>query len=138
MTDPLNKEQRRKNMQAIKSKESKLELAVRKELWQRGVRYRKNVRNLMGVPDIAIKKHKLVVFLDSCFWHGCPEHGVIPRRNKEFWESKIKRNIDRDKEVTNYYLLRNWNVLRFWEHEIRSNLKGVVDMIISSINHPNN
>ena len=88
----------------------------------------------MGAPDIAIKKYKLVVFLDSCYWHGCPEHGVIPKSNREFWEKKIKRNIDRDMEVTKYYKSRNWNILRFWEHEVKQDLDSVIDRIINAIN----
>jgi len=121
-------------MQAIRAKETALEILVRKELWKKGIRYRKNVRGLMGAPDIAIKKYKLVVFLDSCYWHGCPEHGVIPKSNREFWEKKIKRNIDRDMEVTKYYKSRNWNILRFWEHEVKQDLDSVIDRIINAIN----
>lgn len=133
MTDVLSKEQRRKNMQAIRAKETALEIMVRKELWKKGIRYRKNVRDLMGVPDIAIKKHKLVIFLDSCYWHGCPEHGVMPKSNREFWEKKIKRNIERDTEVTSYYRSRNWTILRFWEHEVKQDLDGIIDRIIKAI-----
>ena len=133
MTDVLSKEQRRKNMQAIRAKETAFEIMVRKELWKKGIRYRKNVRDLMGVPDIAIKKHKLVIFLDSCYWHGCPEHGVMPKSNREFWEKKIKRNIERDTEVTSYYRSRNWTILRFWEHEVKQDLDGIIDRIIKAI-----
>mgnify|MGYP002619771559 FL=1 len=133
MTDVLSKEQRRKNMQAIRAKETALEKLVRKELWKKGIRYRKNVRGLMGAPDIAIKKYKLVVFLDSCYWHGCPEHGVMPKSNREFWEKKIKRNVDRDMEVTKYYKSRSWTILRFWEHEVKQDLGSVIDRIINSI-----
>jgi DNA mismatch endonuclease (patch repair protein) len=134
MTDVLSKEQRRKNMQAIRAKETALEKMVRKELWKNGIRYRKNVRGLMGAPDIAIKKYKLVIFLDSCYWHGCPEHGVMPKSNREFWEKKIKRNIERDIEVTNYYKSRNWTILRFWEHEAKQDLDRVINRIITAIN----
>ncbi len=102
MTDVLTKEQRRKNMQAIKSK-SKLEDKVTKELWRRGYRFRKNTRNLFGKPDISIKKYKVVIFIDSCFWHSCPIHGNSPKTNSEFWIKKLNRNRERDEEVNRYY-----------------------------------
>jgi DNA mismatch endonuclease (patch repair protein) len=78
--DNLTQAQRRKNMQAIKSR-SKLEAKVTKSLWQKGIRFRKNVKSLPGKPDIAIKKYKVVIFIDSCFWHVCPIHGNSPKSN---------------------------------------------------------
>ena len=83
MTDKITLEQRRKNMQAIKSK-SKLEDLVARELWKRGIRYRRNVKTLFGKPDIAIQKYRVVIFIDSCFWHSCPVHGNIPKSNVEY------------------------------------------------------
>jgi DNA mismatch endonuclease, patch repair protein len=113
-------EQRRRNMQAIRSKGTKLEERVTKALWEKGIRFRKNVNSLFGKPDIAIKKYKIVIFIDSCFWHACELHGNMPVKNKEFWESKLRRNVDRDLEVTNYYLEKGWHILRIWEHELKS------------------
>mgnify|MGYP003811418177 CR=1 FL=1 len=123
-------ESRSKNMSAVKSKKTKLEEKVSKELWKRGLRFRKNVNNLYGTPDIAVKKYKTVVFLDSCFWHGCKIHGTIPKTNREFWEKKIKRNIERDKEVTDYYINKGWNILRVWEHDLKANFDKTIEKII--------
>src|SRR5699024_747722 len=133
LVDYMSKEQRRKTMQSIKA-QSKLENIVSKELWKRGIRFRKNVRGLVGIPDIAIKKYKVVIFIDSCFWHLCPIHGKIPKSNIEFWKKKLQRNRERDDEVTHYYKERNWNIMRIWEHEIKENLDSVVDRIMMMIN----
>lgn len=92
MADKFTKELRSRNMKAIRSKETKLEQQVAQELWKRGFRFRKNVKKLFGTPDISIKKYKVVVFLDSFFWHGCQLHGRIPENNREYWIKKIKYN----------------------------------------------
>lgn len=132
--DRITKEQRSKVMSSIKAK-SKLEDTVTKELWKRGLRFRRNVRSLKGTPDIAIKKYKIVIFIDSCFWHCCPIHGKIPKSNVEFWEKKLKRNMEHDKEVNEYYQSQGWILLRFWEHEIRKDLDGVINAIIEAVNN---
>lgn len=85
MADKITKDQRRKNMQAIES-QSQLANAVSKALWKKGFRFRKNVRSLYGNPDIAIQKYKIVIFIDPCFWHGCPIYGTRPKTNQEFWD----------------------------------------------------
>jgi DNA mismatch endonuclease, patch repair protein len=126
MTDNLTKEQRRKNMQAIKS-QSKLENKVTRELWKQGVRFRKNVKSLPGKPDIAIKKYKLVIFIDSCFWHVCPLHGNMPKSNQEYWIKKLNRNQARDKEVNQYYKENGWEILRVWEHDLKEDLQLTID-----------
>ena len=110
--DRITREQRSKNMSAVKSK-SHLEEIVSKQLWNRGIRFRRNVRSLKGNPDIAIKKYKIVIFIDSCFWHCCPEHGTMPKSNIEFWETKLNRNKERDREVNAYYKNQHWTILRF-------------------------
>ncbi|MBA4544562.1 very short patch repair endonuclease [Thermoactinomyces daqus] len=132
MADVLSKEQRTKNMKAIRSV-SKLEEKIAKELWKRGARFRRNVKDLFGKPDIAIKKYKIVVFIDSCFWHGCKKHGNIPQTNKDFWIKKLERNIKRDIEVSNYYTCRGWNVLRIWEHEVKEDFDGCISRIMDFI-----
>ncbi|QQF63047.1 very short patch repair endonuclease [Bacillus mojavensis] len=116
--DNVSKEKRSNTMKAVKSKNTKIEKVVSKEIWGRGIRFRKNVKNLKGKPDIAIKKYKIVIFIDSCFWHGCPLHGRIPKSNVEFWNNKIKRNIERDKSINQYYTRKGWNILRIWEHDL--------------------
>ncbi|USP95357.1 very short patch repair endonuclease [Bacillus vallismortis] len=116
--DNVSKEKRSNTMKAVKSKNTKIEKVVSKEIWGRGIRFRKNVKDLKGKPDIAIKKYKIVIFIDSCFWHGCPLHGRIPKSNVKFWNNKIKRNIERDKSINQYYTRKGWNILRIWEHDL--------------------
>ncbi|GEN89787.1 very short patch repair endonuclease [Oceanobacillus sojae] len=125
MVDNLTAEQRRKNMQAIKS-QSKLEAIVTKKLWNKGIRFRRNVKDLKGKPDIAIKKYKLVIFIDSCFWHMCPIHGNIPKSNETYWKEKLSRNQKRDTEVTKYYHEKSWKIKRIWEHEVKNDLEKVI------------
>ena len=102
MADVLTPEQRRKNMRAIKSKDTKPEIILRKALWREGIRYRKNWKDLPGKPDIAITKYRIAVFCDSEFFHGQDweelELKLQKSNNSEFWIGKIKRNIERDKE----------------------------------------
>lgn len=129
MTDSVSREVRRKTMQAVKSKNTKLEEYVSKELWKRGIRFRKNVNSLKGKPDIAIKKYKLVIFLDSCFWHGCKKHCRYPKTNKDYWISKIEKNKERDQKITNYYIKKGWNILRIWEHDLKENFINTIEKI---------
>jgi DNA mismatch endonuclease (patch repair protein) len=133
MADNLTAEQRRKNMKAIRSI-SKLEEKISKELWSKGVRFRRNVKDLHGKPDIAIKKYKVVIFIDSCFWHGCELHGNYPKTNIDYWLQKLQRNKARDREVSNYYESSGWNILRIWEHEVKEDFNKVVEKIANFIN----
>lgn len=129
MADRLTKEQRSRNMQAVKS-QSSLENRVTKELWKMGFRFRKNVKNLFGKPDISLKRYKIVIFIDSCFWHCCPIHGTMPKSNIDFWKKKLGRNISRDLEVNNYYAEKGWNILRLWEHEFKEDFDGTIQKIV--------
>ncbi|MGN7232833.1 very short patch repair endonuclease [Priestia megaterium] len=129
MTDNMSKEQRRKNMQAIRS-QSKLENRVSRELWNRGIRFRKNDKSLFGKPDISIKKYKVVIFIDSCFWHACELHGNRPKSNQEYWDKKLSRNKQRDAEIIEFYNQKGWYLKRVWEHEIKENLKLTVDNLV--------
>lgn len=130
MADNLTKEQRHKNMTNIRSTNTRIEKDVTKALWNFGYRFRKNVKTLPGKPDIAIQKYKIVIFLDSCFWHKCPEHFKKPKSNLEYWEPKIKRNIERDAEINQYYKDNNWHILRIWEHEIKkTNFQNTIEKI---------
>ena len=133
--DRLTKEQRRKNMQAVKSKGSKIETLLAKELWKRGRRYRKNNKSVYGKPDFTFKKHKIAIFVDSEFWHGkdWEERKNDHKSNEEFWHKKIERNIERDKEVNEYLLKSGWQVLRFWGKEIEHELVTCVQKIESKI-----
>ena len=129
--DRLTPEQRRKNMQAVKSKDSKIELKLRQELWKRGLRYRKNAKSVFGHPDIAFIGKKVAVFCDSEFWHGYDweRRKTDIKSNKDFWISKIERNIARDEEVNDYLTSHGWKVLRFWGKQIEKDAAGCADKI---------
>ncbi|BAF73363.1 very short patch repair endonuclease [Sulfurovum sp. NBC37-1] len=122
---------RSENMRRIKSKDTSIEILLRKELWKRGLRYRKNVKDVFGKPDIVFKGKKLAVFTDSEFWHGkyLMEKKYIPKTNTEYWVKKITRNIERDKEVVSFLEEEGWTVLRFWESDIRKSTKKCADII---------
>ena len=114
-------EQRRKNMQAVKNKNSKIEILLRKELWNRGLRYQKNRNDVFGKPDIVFKGKKVAVFCDSEFWHGYnwEERKKDFKSHQEFWIPKIERYMQRDIEVTQKLESQGWTVLRFWGAEIK-------------------
>ena len=128
-------EQRKKNMQAIKSKDTEIEIILRKELWSRGYRYRKNYKKLIGKPDIALTKYKIVIFCDSEFWHGKNYKESTDRigTNSEYWKQKIKRNMERDREVNEKLVAEGWTVLRFWEKEIRKEFDSCISKIEEAI-----
>ena len=133
--DDLTPEQRRKNMRAIRSKDKTIELALRKALWQRGIRYRKNYKGLIGKPDIVITKYRIAVFCDSDFWHGYDWENRKSRikSNQDYWIPKIERNMKRDREVTATLVEQGWIVLRFWEHTIRKELEECVEDIQEAV-----
>lgn len=127
--DTVSKKKRSEIMSAIKGKDTKMEVAFRRALWEKGFRYRKNSSKYFGKPDIVLKKHKTVIFLDSCFWHGCKKHLRLPATRKKYWREKIERNKKRDKEVSRYYKKIGWRVFRFWEHEIKKNSEKAVGKV---------
>lgn len=133
--DDLTPEQRKKNMRAIRSKDTTIELALRKALWQRGIRYRKNYKGLIGKPDIVITKYRIAVFCDSDFWYGYDWENRKARikSNQNYWIPKIERNMKRDREVTAALVEQGWIVLRFWEHTIRKELEECVDDIQEAV-----
>lgn len=136
--DVLTKDQRRKNMQRIRSKDTKAEVLLRKALWHRGVRYRKNYKALPGTPDIAITKYRIAVFVDGGFWHarGHEEHpGEQIQTNKVFWTKKLKRNVERDKDVNQALLELGWLVLRYWDSDVNRNCDGCVKDIMQYLPH---
>ena len=122
-------------MRRIKSKDTTIEILLRKELWKRGLRYQKNVKDIFGKPDIVFKGKKLAVFADSEFWHGKQllEGKYIPKTNTKFWVNKITRNIERDKEVNKKLESESWTVLRFWETAIRKDVSGCADTVEKTI-----
>ena len=122
MADIKTKEQRSKNMAAIKGKGTKPEEIVRKYLFSKGFRYRKNVKHLPGTPDIVLPKYRTVIFVNGCFWHhheGC-KYAVIPATRQEFWNNKLARNVERDKKVTEALEKGGWHVLTVWECELKT------------------
>lgn len=129
--DKHTPEQRRKNMQAIKNKDSQIELLLRKELWKRGLRYQKNRTDIFGKPDIVFKGKKIAIFCDSEFWHGYnwEERKKDFKSHQEFWIPKIERNMERDIEVTNKLESEGWTVLRFWGDKIKHSVEFCADEI---------
>ena len=133
-------EQRHKNMQAVKNKDSKIETILRKELWSRGLYYRKNVRTILGKPDIAFKQKKVAVFCDSEFWHGFnwDSRKNDFKSNQDFWIPKIERNMERDIEVNKKLISDGWIVIRFWGKEIKNETSHCADIIEKAIKERKN
>lgn len=129
------KEQISYNMQQVKNKDSDIELILRKELWSRGIRYRKNVRRITGNPDIVFIGLRIAVFCDSEFWHGYEweKRKEDFKSNREFWIPKIERNMERDKEVNQLLTDDGWTVLRFWGKEIKKETAKCADIIENAI-----
>jgi DNA mismatch endonuclease, patch repair protein len=135
--DVLTVEQRRKNMQAIRSRDTKAELALAKLLWFRGHRYRKNNKTVFGRPDLTFKGLKIAVFVDSEFFHGkdweIQKHRI--QTNREFWWKKIEGNMKRDLLVINKLEAEGWKVLRFWDKEVLKNTSNCINKIENAINY---
>ena len=119
------------NMKQVKSKNSGIELILRKILWDRGLRYQKNPQNVYGKPDIVFKGRKVAVFCDGEFWHGFDwKHKQKElKTNRKFWISKIERNMKRDQEVNETLISSGWHVLRFWGREIKKNPQECAQLI---------
>lgn len=137
MSDVMTPEQRSRCMAAIRGKDTKPEILVRKFLFSKGLRYRLNNRKLPGSPDIVLKKYKTVIFVDGCFWHGhegC-KYFRLPKSNTPFWEAKITRNIERDKETTQALTALGWKVISIWECELRnkSNREAALNKLFNDI-----
>lgn len=135
--DNLTKEQRRKNMQHIKSKETSIEVKLRKSLWSKGYHYRKNYDKLPGKPDIALTKYKIAVFCDSEFFHGKDWEVLKPQlekgKNAEFWIKKISGNQQRDEEVNKQLQYLGWTVIRFWGKDIMKRTDECIQVIEETI-----
>jgi len=116
--DNVSRSKRSDIMRAVKSKDSAIEIKFRRALWNKGFRFRRNVTRLSGKPDLVLKKYHAVIFVDSCFWHGCRKHCRIPSSSKKYWIDKIERNKKRDKSVNRYYRNRGWKLIRTWEHNL--------------------
>lgn len=135
--DVLTKEQRRRNMQHIRANDTKIEVMLRKALWEKGYRYRKNYKCFPGKPDIVLTKYKIAIFCDGEFFHGKDWEVLKPRleksNNSEFWIRKISRNRDRDEEINKELLFLGWTVIRFWGDEIKKNVDECVRVVEETI-----
>lgn len=129
MSDIFSRKKRSEIMSKVRSKDSRIEVEFRKKMWRAGFRYRKNAKNYFGKPDIVLPKYKTVIFVDSCFWHGCDKHYSIPKTRVDFWKNKIKENKRRDREVDRHYVKEGWSIIRIWEHDLKNS-----DKIINKIN----
>ena len=128
-------------MLSNKARDTKPELAIRRALHARGYRYRVDLRPSKEVrsrADIVFTKQKIAIFIDGCFWHGCPIHGTSPKRNTDYWLPKLKRNVERDLKVTGALELLGWTVLRFWEHQVTGEVLELIEatLIIRATSRP--
>ena len=117
--DKQSPEQRHRTMAAIRGKDTKPEMIVRKGLWSRGFRYRLNSPRLPGHPDLVLRKYRTCVFVNGCFWHGHEGCCKIPNTNREFWVAKIKRNQERDIETQKRLAEMGWHCITIWECELK-------------------
>lgn len=124
----------RRTMVANRSRDTKPELAVRSLVHRRGLRFRVAARplpELRRTADLVFRPTKVAVFIDGCFWHGCPVHYTEPKRNRSFWATKIEGNMRRDTDTNQQLQAADWEVLRFWEHE---DVDDIVDRIVETVN----
>lgn len=135
--DRLTKEQRHRNMSNIKNKDTSIELKLRKALWEKGYRYRKNYNKLPGKPDIVLTKYRIAIFCDSEFFHGKDWEKLKLQlekgKNSEFWINKISKNIERDEKIEKELNFMGWTVLRFWGKDINKNVDECVKVVEEKI-----
>jgi len=134
--DDMTREQRHKNMSHIRAKDTKPEVLLRKALWKRGIRYRKNYADLPGKPDIVLTRYKIAVFVDGDFWHARGHQdspGEQVASNKEYWQKKLRNNVERDKAVNDVLTEDGWLVLRFWSSDVMKHLDDCINQILQYI-----
>lgn len=120
---------RSEQMSRIRGKDTTPEIKLRKALWSQGLRYRLHRDTPVGRPDLVFVGPEVAVFIDGCFWHGCPKDYVFPRSRRDFWTDKLTDNLERDRRQTLGLEDRGWTVLRIWEHEIDEKLEDTVDLV---------
>lgn len=132
MADVFTKEKRSEVMSRIRGKGNKdTEVALAKLFRANGITGWRRHYPILGRPDFAFPKHKLAVFVDGCFWHGCPKHGTQPKGNRKFWFAKLEANKGRDRKVNRLLRAKGWRVLRIWEHDLsRSQSTGAVRRVL--------
>ncbi len=126
----------RSTMRANRGRDTTPELAVRRLVHGAGLRFRVNARpetDLRRTVDLLFRRSRVVVLIDGCFWHGCPQHHQAPRTNAQFWSDKIRRNRERDAETDRILAERGWSVMRFWEHEVRTDVDRVAAEVIAAV-----
>ena len=136
--DKLTKEQRHRCMSAIKSRNTKPEILVRKFLFSRGFRYRLNHPRLPGHPDLVLRKYRTVIFVNGCFWHGHEEcrHYVLPKSNVDFWQRKIERNRARDIEEQHRLASLGWHCITVWECQLKPKVRQqTLDSLVHTLYH---
>jgi len=139
MADTKSKEERHKNMAAIRSKNTKPELIVRKYLFSQGFRYRINDKSLAGKPDIVLKKYNTVIFVNGCFWHlhkDC-KYFVFPKDNADYWKNKILGNVERDKRNYNTLMAAGWKVIIIWECQLKHSREETLTALVKDIKEGN-
>lgn len=119
-------------MAAIRSRDTKPEIMLRQALFREGIRYRVH-NSLTGKPDIVFPRKKLAIFVDGCFWHGCPRCYQEPENNREFWRNKVETNRRRDAQVNEALRNSGWTVIRLWEHDIKKNADGAAQEIMATL-----
>lgn len=131
--DNLTKEQRRKNMRNIRSRDTLPERMIEKALKARKIYFAKNVKSILGKPDFVFRKKKILVFVDSDFWHGHPMRGVMPKSNRVYWTNKIQGNRLRDKKIRRTLKAQGWHVIRIWEYDIKMNFQKTLRKMMSPL-----
>ncbi len=135
LMDKVSKDARSLNMSRIRTKNTSIEIVLRKALYVKGIRYRVNRKDILGKPDISIKKYKIAIFCDGDFWHGRNFSENTVGTNKAFWIEKIQRNRERDLEQTIALRDAGWTVLRFWGSDIKKDPEAIANRIIDEINN---
>jgi DNA mismatch endonuclease, patch repair protein len=120
-------------MSRIRGTDTTPEMRLRRRLWGEGLRYRLGIKTPGGRPDLVFLGARIAVFIDGCFWHGCPQHYVSPRTGSDFWARKLVENVERDRRQTLALEAAGWIVLRFWEHEVWEEMDAVVTAIRGAI-----
>jgi len=117
-------------MARVRSRDTAAEILLRRALWRAGMRYRVTAKKLPGTPDVTFGRSRTAVFVDGCFWHGCPVHYTEPKANRTFWQGKLQRNRERDLKVDVQLAEMGWLALRLWEHEVFEDVSGAVARIL--------
>lgn len=135
--DSITPEHRSWNMSRIHGKDTKIEVEVRKYLFAKGFRFRKNDKRYPGKPDIVLPKYNTVVFVNGCFWHmheGCKQ-GRLPKSNLDYWREKLEKNVANDKLHEQQLMGMGWNTITLWECELKKDFEGVMDNLINTLQH---